>query len=80
MSRISTCPGAAAILGTPTLEIRRCPDCGAEIELFSNEGETACPQCGRVVYSDVQSCVKWCGHAKECVGEEKYNAIAGEKE
>ena len=69
------CPGAAAVSGTPTLEVRRCPDCGGEIEIFSNEQDARCVKCGRVIYNDIQSCIRWCEHAKECVGEEKYSAL-----
>ncbi|MBQ3273946.1 MAG: hypothetical protein IJH51_01470 [Christensenellaceae bacterium] len=69
------CPGAAAISGTPTLEVKRCPDCGGEIEIFSNEQDAVCNNCGRVIYNDLQSCIRWCEHARECVGDEKYFAL-----
>jgi len=62
-------------LKTPTLEIKICPNCGNEIELFSVDTEMACDKCGTVVYNDIQSCVKWCKYAKMCVGEELYNKL-----
>jgi NADH pyrophosphatase NudC (nudix superfamily) len=62
-------------LKTPTLDIKICPQCGNEIELFSIDTEMACDSCGYVVYNDIQSCVKWCKYAKLCVGEELYNKL-----
>jgi NADH pyrophosphatase NudC (nudix superfamily) len=73
------CPGAAG-LRTPTLTIRTCPQCGAEIEIFSNEVKAVCENCGFVIYQDIQSCVQWCKYARQCVGEETYQRIIGEKE
>lgn len=65
------CPGSAN-LRTPTLAIKKCPQCGAEVELFSNDASVKCSTCGFVVYNDILSCVQWCKHAKECVGDETY--------
>lgn len=31
----------------------RCPACGHELELFSDELETNCPQCGKAVTMEV---------------------------
>ena len=63
------CPGAAG-LKTPTLTTRRCPQCGEEIEIFSNEVSAACGKCGFVIYNDQASCIRWCRYAGECVGPE----------
>ena len=68
------CPGAAN-LRTPTLEIKKCPQCGEEIEVFSNDVKVRCPGCGFEVYNDIVSCVRWCKYARECVGEEMYRKI-----
>jgi len=72
------CPGAAN-LRTPTLAIKKCPHCGEEVELFSNDISVKCSNCGFVVYNEIESCVQWCKHAKECVGEEMYNRIMERK-
>lgn len=69
------CPGAANIKGTPTLEIKKCPQCGAEIEIFSSDTQAVCPNCGKVIYNDIQSCFRWCVYAKQCLGEERYDAL-----
>lgn len=58
---------------TPTIQEKICPCCGNIIEMFSIDTEMACEQCGFVAYNDTLSCVQWCKHAKECVGEEMYN-------
>lgn len=68
------CPGAANIR-TPTLAIRKCPQCGDEVEVFSNDVSVRCATCGFVVYNDIMSCVQWCSHAKECVGPGAYDRI-----
>lgn len=68
------CPGTAN-LRTPTLAVKRCPQCGGEVEVFSNDISVRCGTCGFEVYNDILSCVQWCKHAKECVGSETYDRI-----
>ena len=68
------CPGAAGIR-TPTIIIKKCPECGREVEIFSNEMQTQCSKCGFTIYNDLESCVQWCQYAKECVGEEAYKKL-----
>jgi len=58
-----------------TLTERTCPHCGNIIELFSVDTEVACDRCGFVAYNDTLSCVQWCQYAKQCVGEEMYEAM-----
>jgi ribosomal protein S27AE len=72
------CPGAAD-LRTPTLTIKKCPRCGEEVEIFSNDVKVACDKCGFVIYNDLLSCVQWCRYAKECVGEETYKRLMQQK-
>ena len=38
------CPGANNIR-TPTIELKTCPQCGAEIEMFSSDMQLDCPKC-----------------------------------
>jgi hypothetical protein len=66
------CPGAQGLSGTPTWVEKTCPECGRIIEIFSVDPFVTC-ECGFVAYNDTQSCIKWCAHAKDCVGEEIYN-------
>lgn len=60
---------------TPTIQEKICPCCGNEIELFSIDTQMACDRCGFIAYNDSLSCVQWCKYAKECVGEEMYQAM-----
>ena len=60
---------------TPTIHEKTCPQCGSVIEMFSIDTEMACEKCGFVAYNDSLSCVQWCKYAKQCVGEEMYNAM-----
>ena len=67
--------GCQAKPKTPTIIEKVCPQCGHEIELFSSDTQMPCEHCGFVAYNDTLSCVQWCKHAKECVGEEMYNQM-----
>ena len=71
MSKPDVCPGIANIR-TPTLQIKLCPDCGGEVEIFSTDTEVACTRCGFVIYNDLASCIQWCKYARDCVGEDTY--------
>lgn len=73
-----SCPGVSR-LKTPTLKIKICPNCGSEIELFSTDVSVACEKCGFVAYNDIDSCIQWCKHAKQCVGEELYEKLMASK-
>ena len=72
---VKFCPGAANISGTPTLKVKKCPDCGTEVELFSTDQQRVCVKCGFIVYNDIQSCIRWCKSARECVGDEMYEKL-----
>lgn len=66
---IDRCPGLASIR-TPGLTVKKCPRCGEEIEIFSNEVSTCCGRCGFIIYNNQASCIRWCRYAEECVGPE----------
>jgi len=70
----SKCPGAANIR-TPTLTVKQCPQCDAAVEIFSNDIKVECEQCGFTIYNNIESCIKWCSYAKECVGEEMFHRL-----
>jgi len=67
----SKCPGASNIR-SPTIEIKKCPECGEEVEIFTDEFRAKCEKCGFTVFNDIQSCIQWCKYAKDCVGEDVY--------
>lgn len=64
--------GCQAKPRTPTIIEKVCPQCGHEIEMFSTDTQMPCDHCGFVAYNDTLSCIQWCAHAKDCVGEEMY--------
>lgn len=67
------CPGAQRFR-QPQPEYIKCPSCGEEAEIWTDETEAVCPKCGKkVTRQQEQSCLEWCAYAKECVGEKSYN-------
>lgn len=62
------CPGSSSLRKDITLTIKICPECGADVELFSIDKKVACDKCGFVVYNNLQSCIQWCRYAEQCVG------------
>ena len=68
------CPGTFNVK-TPTLKIKKCPECGSDVELFSIDTLIKCEKCGFSVYNDIQNCIQWCKYAKDCVGEELYRKM-----
>ena len=50
----------------------KCPYCGAQIEIFSNEDQVKCYECNQLVYREKLSpCIEWCASARQCLEEEK---------
>ena len=70
----SGCPGADR-LKSPTIEERKCPNCGNMIEIFSIDTEVPCDNCGFVAYNETLTCVQWCQYARKCVGDEMYEQM-----
>lgn len=65
------CPGSLGFV-QPKPELFRCPNCAREVEIWSDEATGNCPVCSKTVFRPgMQSCLDWCKHAKECVGDEK---------
>ncbi len=77
---LKKCPGIENPREPVTTVKLKCPGCGEEIELFSDEVSAECPKCGFTVYSDLLSCVRWCRYARKCVGEEVYRKIMEREE
>ena len=76
---IFNCPGSQKFK-QPQPECLKCPFCGEEVEIWTDEVEVRCQKCGKVVArKDGQSCLDWCKYAKECVGEDIYRKHAANK-
>jgi hypothetical protein len=68
------CPGSK-LLRQPAPELFPCPNCGAEVEIWSDEFKRPCPKCRKMVLRPGgMSCLEWCKQAKECVGEATYES------
>jgi DNA-directed RNA polymerase subunit RPC12/RpoP len=71
------CPGQD--MRNLRVSLHKCPNCGAEVEIFSDELKVKCQQCGEKVYKDkIPSCIDWCASARQCLGEERWNELRGE--
>ncbi len=69
------CPGAMRYT-RPTPEFYTCRECGDEIEIWSDEIETKCTQCGTVFTRPrEQGCIDHCEMARECLGEARYQRL-----
>lgn len=73
------CPGAK-MLRQPAPEMFTCPGCGDEVEIWTDEFKRRCLNCGRTVFRDATlSCLEWCRHGKECVGDDVYETFMQNK-
>ncbi|MFH0847440.1 MAG: phosphohydrolase [Chloroflexota bacterium] len=58
------------------VDVMRCPGCGAEVEIFSDEFRVRCQKCKKwVCRKEVPSCYQWCRSARECLGEAKWQEL-----
>lgn len=58
----------------PSPEGIKCPSCGEELEIWTDEIEVLCPKCKNTVRRPQENiCLDWCGYARECVGQQKYD-------
>jgi hypothetical protein len=72
----SLCPGQDT--RNLRIELYKCPSCGAEVEIFSDEVRARCHQCSELVYREqLPSCIDWCASARQCLGEERWSRLKG---
>jgi DNA-directed RNA polymerase subunit RPC12/RpoP len=70
------CPGQD--MRNLRVSVHKCPNCGAEVEIFSDEMRVKCPKCKHYVYKEkVPSCIEWCASARQCLGEERWAELTG---
>lgn len=73
------CPGRKQFT-KPMPEIFPCPYCHQELEMWTDEVQTTCDNCGNTVTRErLQGCIDWCQSARECLGEELYQRLARDK-
>ncbi len=58
--------------------LHKCPNCGYEVEIFSDEAKVKCQRCGELVCREkAPTCIEWCAKARECLGEERWHQLKG---
>ncbi|MGD9116386.1 MAG: phosphohydrolase [Dehalococcoidia bacterium] len=68
------CPGQD--MRNLRVSIHKCPNCGYEVEIFSDEMRVKCPECKQYVYKEkVPSCIEWCTSAPQCLGPERWEEL-----
>ncbi len=76
---IDECPGSKS-LRQSVPEYHNCPECGEEVEIWSDELVRECSKCGTIVSRKQEnSCIEWCNMAEKCVGEELYKKFRKDK-
>jgi hypothetical protein len=70
-----SCPGSLEIR-SPYPEEIRCLWCDSLNEIWSDETETDCRNCGKKMTRGLKtSCIEWCPAARDCIGAEKYERL-----
>jgi DNA-directed RNA polymerase subunit RPC12/RpoP len=60
------------------VELYKCPNCGAEVEIFSDELKVKCHKCDHKIYRErIPTCIEWCAAARQCLGEERWKELMG---
>jgi ribosomal protein S27E len=76
---VSKCPGQDS--RKLSVSVHKCPACGNEVEIFSDEVRVKCRKCGEMVYrEETPSCITWCASAKACIGEERWKELNDARE
>jgi hypothetical protein len=50
----------------PKPEYITCSNCGSEVEIWTDEDDAECTDCGLKVSRNMQSCLEWCEYADKC--------------
>jgi hypothetical protein len=62
------CPGSQSVKEARP-EYVRCPHCGGEVEVWTDEVRGRCSLCNAWVYREQgATCLDWCQQAEQCVG------------
>jgi DNA-directed RNA polymerase subunit RPC12/RpoP len=73
----SKCPGQDS--RNLRVALYKCSNCGADVEIFSDELKIKCSKCGQYVHREkTPSCIEWCAAARQCLGEERWRHLKGE--
>jgi hypothetical protein len=73
------CPGSK-LLRQPAPELFPCPNCGTDVEIWTDEFKRVCPNCKKTVLREGgMSCLDWCKFGKDCVGDTTYESYQRNK-
>jgi DNA-directed RNA polymerase subunit RPC12/RpoP len=62
----ATCPGISQFMN-PKPSYLKCPTCHTDVEIWSDEEQTTCQNCGTTVSrGKLQSCLDYCEFADKC--------------
>ena len=76
---IFECPGSQKFKH-PHPEIIKCGYCSADVEIWTDEFQAACPDCKKVVRrKEGPSCLDWCKYAQTCIGSDAYSRYMEQK-
>lgn len=68
------CPGSR-LLRQPAPELFPCPNCGTEVEIWTDELKRVCPKCRKTVLREGGlNCLDWCKFGKDCIGEATFES------
>ena len=63
------------------VSLHKCPNCGYQVEIFSDEIKVRCYKCGEMVYRErVPSCIDWCASAHQCLEKERWEEMKEENQ
>ena len=72
--------GEIDTVNSPVPALKKCPECGEEVEIWSDELKAKCTQCGATVFREaIPSCIDWCASARQCLGEERWQQLMGDR-
>lgn len=71
------CPGSENIRN-PSPDYIPCRKCGEEVEIWSDEVQAKCSNCGTVNYKEKPpACIDWCKFAEQCIGKDAFARLKG---
>ena len=67
------CPGMDPAYFKPDdIQLRKCLECGHELEFWKDDVRLVCPGCGHVNFNPNlgNTCLTWCKEAARCIGND----------
>jgi len=62
------------------MSLYKCPVCGTELQVFSDEDIIKCWKCGEIINrEETLACIDWCVSARSCLGEGRWKTTIEDK-